>query len=148
MNQIKKQKLTTIEVVKHNNHLYNKLEELWQALHQYYNMAQDRPTNSHLLKEVLLYPNAEQSSFFITEFTDAISKCSNLSIPDPDHILQSHLKTLIKNDKCISNIINIANLCIDLSHWLSHFKKSMLIIIPKPNKFMILSKPFDLLFSQ
>ena len=33
MNQIKKQKLIAIKVVKHNNYSYNELEELWQALH-------------------------------------------------------------------------------------------------------------------
>ena len=32
------------------------------------------------------------------------------------------------------NFVNIANLCINLRYWLSHFKKSILIIILKPNK--------------
>ena len=34
----------------------------------------------------------------------------------------------------INVFINIANSCIDLSHWPSHFKKSMSIIILKTNK--------------
>ena len=41
---------------------------------------------------------------------------------------------LIKDNKCIMNIVNIANFYIDLEHWSSYFKKSMLIIIPKSNK--------------
>ena len=32
------------------------------------------------------------------------------------------------------NFVNIANLCINLRYWLSYFKKSILIIIFKPNK--------------
>jgi len=68
------------------------------------------------------------------EFIDTISKCINLSTPGPDHISWSYLKTLIKNNKCISNIVNITNLCINLSYWLSHFKKSISIIILKPNR--------------
>ena len=35
---------------------------------------------------------------------------------------------------CLSNIVNIANACINLSDQLSHFKISTLIIIPKSNK--------------
>ena len=31
-------------------------------------------------------------------------------------------------------IISIANVCIELGHWPSHFKKSTMIVIPKPNK--------------
>jgi len=34
----------------------------------------------------------------------------------------------------LKNFINIANICIDLGHWPSHFKMSTSIIIPKPNK--------------
>jgi len=34
----------------------------------------------------------------------------------------------------LENIVNIANICIDLGHWPTHFKISLSIIIPKPNK--------------
>ena len=39
MNWVKKQKLSDIEVIKHNNCSCNELKELWQALHQFYNIA-------------------------------------------------------------------------------------------------------------
>ena len=42
--------------------------------------------------------------------------------------------TVVKNNKCLEIIINITNACINLEHWLSHFKVSLSIIIPKPNK--------------
>jgi len=41
---------------------------------------------------------------------------------------------MIKNEECISKLINIANTCIDLGHWPSHFKTLTTVIIPKPNK--------------
>jgi len=86
------------------------------------------------LEEVLLYLNVEWLLFSKVEFIDIISKYSNLSIPSSNHISWSHLKTVIKDDKCIINFVNITNSYIDLSYWSFHFKKSMLIIILKPNK--------------
>ena len=86
------------------------------------------------MEEVLLYPNMKWLPFSKAEFIDAISKYSNLSTLGPDHILWSHLKILIKNNKYITNFVKIANSCINLNYWLSYFKKSMSIIIPKPNK--------------
>jgi len=44
------------------------------------------------------------------------------------------LKLITKNGDCLSNIINIANSCINLGHWPNYFKISTTIVIPKPNK--------------
>ena len=46
----------------------------------------------------------------------------------------SHLKSIFKDDECLNVIIHIANACIELGYWPSHFKKSTMVIIPKPNK--------------
>ena len=40
------------------------------------------------------------------------------------------------------NIVNIANACINLGHWLAYFKRSSTVVIPKPNK-----QSYDLLKS-
>jgi len=45
-----------------------------------------------------------------------------------------HWKLVIKNNDCLSKIINIANACINLGHWPNYFKTSSTVIIPKPNK--------------
>jgi len=45
-----------------------------------------------------------------------------------------HWKLIIKDDDCLSKIINIADACINLSHWPKYFKVSTTVIIPKPNK--------------
>ena len=41
---------------------------------------------------------------------------------------------IIKNHNCSSKIIDIANACINLGVWPSHFKTSTTVIIPKSNK--------------
>jgi len=44
------------------------------------------------------------------------------------------LKSIVKQDECLVNIINIADSCINLGHWLNYFKYLSTMIIPKPNK--------------
>ena len=46
----------------------------------------------------------------------------------------SYVKLIIRNENCICKFIDIANACIDLGHWPSHFKTSTTVVIPKPNK--------------
>ena len=53
MNWIKKPKLPAIKAIKYNGQQCNNLDELWQVLHQFYNVAQDRPINIYILVKVL-----------------------------------------------------------------------------------------------
>jgi len=46
----------------------------------------------------------------------------------------NHLKKIVSNLKYITNIVNIANACINLSHWSLYFKKFTFIIVLKPNR--------------
>ena len=80
-----------------------------------------------------MHQNMNWPPFSKAEFTDVTSKYNNLSTPDSDHLSWSHLKVLIKDNKYITNLVNIANSCINLSIWPTHFKKSTSIIIPKLN---------------
>jgi len=68
------------------------------------------------------------------EFKQAIIKCNDSSAPGLDKLSWRHLKIIIKQDECLANIINIANVCINLGHWPDYFRCSSTIIIPKPNK--------------
>ena len=68
------------------------------------------------------------------KFRQAINKCNNSSVPGPDMLTWHHLKSILKQDECLINIINIANTCINLGHWPSYFKCSSTVVIPKPNK--------------
>ena len=68
------------------------------------------------------------------EIINVINKYNNSSTLGPDKLFWRHLKKIIKNKECISKLIDIANTCIKLGHWPSHFKMSTTITISKPNK--------------
>jgi len=68
------------------------------------------------------------------KFRQAINKCNNLSASGPNKLTWCHLKTILKQDICLTNIINIADTCINLGHWPNYFKCSSTVVIPKPNK--------------
>ena len=86
------------------------------------------------MNEIPLHQKTKCPSFSKAEFIKAIDKCCSLSTLGPNQISWSHLKALVNHDKCLDNIVNIENSCIDLRYWPCHFKKSMSIIILKPNK--------------
>lgn len=80
-----------------------------------------------------MYQNMNWPPFSKAEFTDVTSKYNNSSTPDSDYLSWSYVKVLIKDNKYITNLVNIANSCINLSIWPTHFKKSTSIIISKLN---------------
>ena len=63
-----------------------------------------------------------------------IEKYNNLSAPGPNKLMWSYIKSIIRNKDYISKFIDITNACIDLGHWLSHFKTSLTVVISKSNK--------------
>ena len=65
---------------------------------------------------------------------NTIESYNNSSTPRPDKLFWRYLKEVIKNKECTNKLINIANACINLSYWPTHFKTSSTVIIPKPNK--------------
>jgi len=134
MNWAKRKTLLTIKSILYEGQPCNTLPDLWYALHLSYNLAKNRPINASFLNKI---PQADQipwPSFLKQEFKDAIAKCLSLSTPGLDYISWRYLKSIITNDRCLLKIIQIANMCIDLEFWLSHFKLSNTVVISKPNK--------------
>jgi len=68
------------------------------------------------------------------EFKISIANCNNASTSGPNKLLWSYLKIILKDNKCLNSIIRIANACIKLGYWPSHFKRSTTVVILKPNK--------------
>ena len=134
MNQVKKHKLPAIEAIQYKGCPYIKLEDLWNVLHSSFNSAQSQEVDIHFLDEISDKVTTEWIPFSKEELINAIKKYNNLSAPGPDKLTWSHIKSIIRNKDCISKFIDIANVCIDLEHWLSHFKTSMAVVISKPNK--------------
>ena len=52
MNWIKKKSLPAIKAISYENCLCNTLPDLWQALHNFYNLAKNRPINDCFLNEI------------------------------------------------------------------------------------------------
>jgi len=88
----------------------------------------------HFLNKISQADTIDWSTFSKQEFRDAIAKCSLSLSPGPDHISWRHLKHLFSNELHLKKLTNITDACINLEHWLSHFKSASTIIIPKPNK--------------
>ena len=134
MNWIKHKNLPTAEAISFNNQACISLDLLWQALHLSYNSANNRPINPNILEEVDISPHVEWPPLTQYKFIEAIAKCSNSSTSSPDHVSWSTLKLLVRDKKGLSHIIWLANACINLSYWPSHFKESTSVIIPKLQK--------------
>ena len=134
MNQVNKHRLLAIEAIKYNGNPYLELANLWQALHSFFNSAQFQEIDKSVLNEIKTFSVSTWLDFLEEEFVHAIVSYSNLFTPGPDKLLWSHIKHIIKDKSCLKSIISIANTCLELGHWPNHFKKSMSIIIPKPNK--------------
>jgi len=134
MNWVKNRKLPATEAIKHDGHPCLTPDSLWNSLYSSFNTALHRQVDPNILNKVKYKPSQWWSPFSRTEFKSAISKCSDSLAPGPDKLTWCHLKLIIKNDDCLSNIINITNSCINLGHWPNYFKISTTIVIPKPNK--------------
>ena len=134
MNWVKKRKLPAIKAIQHEGHLCIELKDLWIALYNSFNSVQIREINIHILDKIPNKPMRSWNSFSKQELIDAIEKCNNLSVLGLDKLIWNYIKSIIKNKDYIFKLINIANTCIDLGHWLSHFKTSITIVISKPNK--------------
>ena len=134
MNWIKRQKLPTIKAINHNGYPCLSPESLWNTLYSTFNTALNHQIDLNILNEVEHKPSQRWSPFSKEEFKSAISKYSDASAPGPDKLTWRHLKFIVNQDACLTNIINIADSCINLGYWPKYFKVSSIIIIPKPNK--------------
>jgi len=134
MNWVKKWKLPVIEAIQYEGHLCIKLEDLWIALYNFFNSAQTWEIDIHVLDDIFNKSTKEWNLFSKQELIDVIEKCNNLSAPGSDKLTWSYIKIIIRDEDCLSKLIDIANTCIDLGYWPSHFKLSTIVIIPKPNK--------------
>ena len=134
INWIRKRNFLAVKAIKYNNCLCLEINDLWHAFHFTYNMVQDCHVDIKILEEISNNILKEWPYFLREEFMKAITKYNNLSTPGLDKLLWDYLKYIINNKVCLGKIISITNTCFKLGFWLSHFKSSMIIVIPKPNK--------------
>ena len=112
----------------------NNLDSLWGALDGTYNTANSRPVDLSVLDTVPSLPPREWCPFSMLELTQALHACLFTSAPGPDHVTWGMLKHLLANP-CIARLfLALAEACIQVGHWLAHFKESLLVIILKLGK--------------
>jgi len=133
-NWIKKRKLPATEVIKYNGLPCLTPNSLSDALHSSFNMALHRQVDPNILNEIERKLCQIWSPFSRYKFKSTIHKCIDTSAPGSDKMSWHHWKLIIKNNDCLSKIINIANTCINSGHWPKYFKISTTVVIPKPNK--------------
>ena len=136
MNWVNKHKLPAMKAIKYDNQLCLTLDSLWNALHFSFNTALYWQVDSKILDKIGNKQATAWAPFSKEEFKIVISSCNNSSTPEPDKLSWSHLKSILKHDVCLTNIIKIANAYINLGYWPNHFKRLLTIIIPKPNKLL------------
>ena len=134
MNWVKKRKLPATEAIKYNGTPCLSSDSLWNTLHNSFNTALHRQVDFNILNKVEHKPCQVWNPFSRYEFESAIHKCSDSSTPGSDKMSWRHWKLIIKNNDCLSKIINITDACINLGHWPKYFKTSTTIVITKPNK--------------
>ena len=122
MNWINKHKLSTTEAIKYKGQLYLTSESLWGALYATFNTTLHCQVDTEVLNELRSKPTINWVPFSKEEFKQALIKCNNSSALGPDKLMWRHLKVILKQDVCLSHIINIADVCINLEHWPNHFK--------------------------
>jgi len=135
MNWVNKWKLLAIEAIKYNNQPCLEINNLWHALYSSFNTALHHSIEDVVLDKIDSISPSSWAPFLEEEFMNMLTKYNNLSTPSLDKLSWSHLRHILKNNVCLNNIIRIANTCLDLDYWLSHFKISTTIIILKPNKY-------------
>ena len=109
---------------------------MWTALHSTFNTALHYPINLNILDKIAHKPRHSWNPFSEYKFKSAIDKYTDTSAPGPDKLTWQHWKLIIKDDMCLSKVINIANACISLSYWPNYFKVSTTVVIPKLNKLL------------
>ena len=134
MNWVNKCKLPAIEAIKYNNNLYLSLNSLWTTLYSSFNTALHIQVDINILDKIGNKQITTWAPFSKEEFKIATNSCNNLSTPGLDKLSWNHLKSILKHDDWLSNIITIANAYIDLEYWPNHFKRSSTVIISKSNK--------------
>ena len=134
MNWINKCKLPAIKAIKYEGQPCLILESLWGALYATFNTVLHYQVDTDVLNKIGSKTTTAWVLFSKKEFRWALIKCNNSSVPSPNKLTWQYLKTILKQDICLSCIINIADVYIDLGHWPNHFKYSSTVIISKPNK--------------
>jgi hypothetical protein len=141
MEWVKQHKLPACEAIQYQGQPCHTLESLWDALHRTYNAASRQQVDLSTLNDLDPLPKRDWVGFSSCKMFDALSVCSSCSAPGPDHVTWTHLKRILPDSVISGKILSLANVCLQVGYWPSHFKESVSVIIPKPGKASLLTPP-------
>src|SRR4029077_8293004 len=122
------------EALVYNGHPCTTVEETFNAFHNTFLSALNRPVSLLKVDECLpLSETQEWPPFSLYELKSSLAPCAD-NAPGRDHISWRFLKDIIHDHKVADALLWIANACFDSGIWPVHFKISDTAIIPKPNK--------------
>ncbi|RXW14340.1 hypothetical protein EST38_g11511, partial [Candolleomyces aberdarensis] len=121
MDWVKERKNPPCEAIQFNGQPCHELNDLWDALHNTYNAASDRPVDLSMLDDLPDEPERQWPEFSLLELRQALDACSSRSAPGPDHITWRHLKQILALPECAGIITALADGCIATGHWPKHF---------------------------
>ena len=111
------------------------VETLFDTMHTHFSTS---PAAEHISWESIdNIPQLEVRSFPAIsqkEIWDALRPTTNSSAPGPDHVTWRHLKLAISLPETDTALTTLFNRVCSSGIWPSHFKESVSVIIPKPNK--------------
>ena len=135
-----------MEAIKYDNQPYLSLDSLQNALHFFFNTVLYCQVDTNILDEIKNKQTSTQVSFSEEEFNITLGSCNGSLTPGLDKLSWRHLKSILNDKVCITRVIKIANVCINLEYWPNYFKLLSTVIIPKPNKLLYdLPKSFYLI---
>ena len=104
MNQVKKKNLPAVKAIKYNTYPCLKINDLWNALHSTFNLAQNHHIDINILDETLNKLSKEWPLFSKEEFRKAIAKCNNLSAPGCCGNYQTQSPIITQGSKALSKL--------------------------------------------
>ena len=111
------------------------VETLFDTMHSHFSTS---ATTEHISWDVInSIPQRDVRSFPAIsqkEIWDALRPTTNGSAPGPDHVTWRHLKLALSIPETDTAVMTLFNKVCATGVWPSHFKQSVSVIIPKPNK--------------
>ncbi|KAF8700500.1 hypothetical protein AX14_000767 [Amanita brunnescens Koide BX004] len=111
------------------------VDTLFDTMHMHFSTS---PAADHISWAVINdIPKHEERSFpriSQKELWDALSPTINASAPGPDHVTWRHIKIALCFPETDNALTDLFNKICQAGTWPTHFKDSISVIIPKPNK--------------
>ncbi|KAF8643063.1 hypothetical protein AX14_009646, partial [Amanita brunnescens Koide BX004] len=118
-----------------NGEAIGDVETLFDTMHSHFSTS---PAAEHISWEAIEnIPRLETRSFPAIsqkEIWDALRPTTNSSAPGPDHVTWRHLKLALSFPETDLAVMTLFNKICFTGTWPQHFKESVSVIIPKPNK--------------